>query len=69
MDLQTKKFHLVKTKAGTFRAWVHDWKMVNKLNRLLGTYGDYRATEGEEGIFNFTENDLPAVKKILRIQS
>ena len=68
MDLQTKNFHVTKQTDGTYKAWVFDHKMCNKMNRLLQNYGDYKFEEGEEGIFSFREIALPVVKKILKIK-
>lgn len=63
MELQTKNFHILGN-----TVWVFNFRLCNKLNRLLGTYGDYKFQDGEEGKFNFTDAQLVKVKIALKVK-
>lgn len=55
--------NIVIQKNNSFKAFVSDYRACNNINKRLRQYKDsatalYKFTEGEEGIFIFTINDL-----------
>lgn len=64
MELTTKDFQI----QGNV-VWCYNFRLCNKLNRLLGNYGDYNFVEGEEGKFIFTPGQLSQIKAVLKIKS
>jgi hypothetical protein len=61
--------NIVIQKNNFFKAFVTDYRACNNINKRLRQYKDgtalYKFTEGEEGIFIFTINDLRFVDATL----
>lgn len=66
-ELQTTKFHLYPDFGG-YKVYVYDRLLCRSPNFALRTYADYAFSPGDEGIFSFSYDQLPLVKKALRIK-
>jgi len=52
------------------RVWVFKASLANELNKVLGTYKDYRfsSKKAEEPVFRFTDSQKAIVYRILRVE-
>lgn len=63
-----EKYELIKLSNGTYKVFVYDSILCQRLNRSLGAYPKETnfVTEGSEGIFKFKEDKLKHVLAVLK---
>ena len=65
--VKNKRFHIDVKSRDALLLSVFDFRLCNKLNKVLNKYPDYSFKKGEEAMYSILQSDFDKIRKYLKL--